>query len=144
MAGLAIFAQFNDQLAVFTGELALHVAAQVEVATMRDALELAKLAWRQKRECIFDIGCTAGVMAELVGVVITQLQPAGRKAEGEVPGITAITPILVPCGRIGGFAEELNLHLLELAGAKGEVTWRDLVAEAFAYLGDAKRQFHAG
>ena len=41
-------------------------------------------------------------------------------------------------------AEELDFHLLELAGAEGEVPRRDLVAEALADLGDAERHPHPG
>ena len=40
-------------------------------------------------------------------------------------------------------AEELDLHLLELARAEGEVARRDLVAEALAHLGDAERHVDA-
>ena len=39
-------------------------------------------------------------------------------------------------------AEELDLHLLELARAEGEVSWCDLVAKALADLADAKRDPH--
>ena len=42
-----------------------------------------------------------------------------------------------------GMAEELDLHLLELARAEGEVARRDLVAEALADLGDAERDADA-
>ncbi len=41
-------------------------------------------------------------------------------------------------------AEEFDLHLLELAGAEGEVPRRDLVAEALAHLGDAEGDAHPG
>ena len=40
-------------------------------------------------------------------------------------------------------AEELDLHLLELAGAEDEVAGVDLVAEALADLGDAEGSLHA-
>ena len=40
-------------------------------------------------------------------------------------------------------AEKLHLHLLELAGAKGEVARRDFIAETLALLRDAERHFHA-
>ena len=40
-------------------------------------------------------------------------------------------------------AEELDLHLLELARAEREVARRDLVAEALAHLGDAERHADA-
>ena len=39
-------------------------------------------------------------------------------------------------------AEELDLHLLELARAEGEVSRRDLVAKALADLGDAEGDSH--
>ena len=41
-------------------------------------------------------------------------------------------------------AEELDLHLLELATAEREVPRRDFVAKALADLGDAERNLHAG
>ena len=40
-------------------------------------------------------------------------------------------------------AEELDLHLLELARAEREVPRRDLVAKALAHLGDAERHADA-
>src|SRR3569832_909937 len=39
-------------------------------------------------------------------------------------------------------AEELHLHLLELARAEGEVARRDLVAKALARLGDPEGDLH--
>ena len=44
---------------------------------------------------------------------------------------------------LAGRHEELELHLLELAGAEDEVVGRDLVAEALADLGDAERRLLA-
>ena len=41
-------------------------------------------------------------------------------------------------------AEELDLHLLELARAEREIARRDLVAETLADLGDAERNSHPG
>ena len=43
-----------------------------------------------------------------------------------------------------GLAEELALHLLELAGAEGEVARGDLVAERLAHLAHAEGQLAAG
>ena len=40
-------------------------------------------------------------------------------------------------------AEELDLHLLELARAEREIPRRDLVAKALAHLGDAERNADA-
>ena len=41
-------------------------------------------------------------------------------------------------------AEELDLHLLELARAEGEISRRDLVTKALADLANAEGQPHAG
>ena len=43
-----------------------------------------------------------------------------------------------------GLDEKLDFHLLELAGAKGEVAGGDFVAESLANLTDAEGQFFAG
>ena len=45
--------------------------------------------------------------------------------------------------RLGGWHEELHLHLLELARAEDEVAGSDLVAERLADLGDAERRLLA-
>ena len=47
------------------------------------------------------------------------------------------------CGGLAGRHEELDLHLLELAGAEDEVARRDLVAERLADLGDPERRLLA-
>ena len=43
-----------------------------------------------------------------------------------------------------GLAEELQLHLLKLPGAEGEVAWRDLIAEGLADLTDSKGDLLSG
>jgi hypothetical protein len=52
--------------------------------------------------------------------------------------------VLVPLLRLVGRAEELHLHLLELAGAEDEVAGGDLVPERLADLGDTERRLLAG
>ena len=49
-----------------------------------------------------------------------------------------VDPVLVPLLVGARLAEELQLHLLELAGAEDEVARRDLVAEGLADLADAE------
>ena len=83
------------------------------------------------------------VVAQLVGVVRAQRQHVGRDAEVDVPLQAGVAPVLVPLRALGGRHEELELHLLELAGAEDEVAGRDLVAEALADLGDAERRLLA-
>ena len=61
----------------------------------------------------------------------------------DVPVETRVAPVLVPLGRLLGWHEELELHLLELAGAEDPVLRGDLVAEALAHLRDAERRLLA-
>ncbi len=83
-----------------------------------------------------------GVVRQLVGRVVAEPQVLFRDAQVDVPVVAAVAPILVPGARLAGMAEELHLHLLELARAEGEVPRRDLVAEALADLRDAEGNFH--
>ena len=53
-------------------------------------------------------------------------------------------PILEPLQVRAGFAEELQLHLLELPGPEGEVARGDLIAEGFANLAHAEGQLPPG
>ena len=52
-------------------------------------------------------------------------------------------PVVEPLKVGARLAEELELHLLELAHAEDEVARRDLVAEGLADLADAERQLFA-
>ena len=122
-------------------ELALHVGGQVVVTTVADAFQLAELALAQEREGIFHIGGAATVVASLVLAVLTELELLATEPEVGVPLHPSVAPVLVPLVRFGRMAEELDFHLLELAGSEGEVPRRDLVAEALADLGDTERNF---
>ena len=53
-------------------------------------------------------------------------------------------PVVEPLQISAGFAEELQLHLLELADAEDEVARGDLVAEGFTDLAHAEGQLAAG
>ncbi len=72
-----------------------------------------------------------------------QPQQLGRDAELGVPAQPLGAPELVPLRCVVGRHEELELHLLELTGAKDEVAGCDLVAEGLADLGDAERRLLA-
>src|SRR5262245_10333263 len=82
-------------------------------------------------------------MAEFVLAVLAQAELVAGEAEVGVPREPAVAPVLVPLTRRLRMAEELDLHLLELARAEGELLRRDLVAEALAHLRDAKWDLHA-
>ena len=59
-------------------------------------------------------------------------------AEGEEPVAAERAPVLEPLEVGAGLAEELKLHLLELAGTEREVAGRNLVTEALADLADTE------
>ncbi len=83
-------------------------------------------------------------MGQLVGVVAAQPELVRAHPEVEVPPLPLVEPVLEPLLGVVGVAEELELHLLELAGAEDEVARRDLVAKRLADLGDAERQLEPG
>ena len=74
--------------------------------------------------------------------MLAQPQPLAGQAEIGVPLHPPIAPVLVPLPRRRRMAEELDLHLLELARAEREIPRRDLVAKALAHLRDAERHAH--
>ena len=82
---LAVGAKLHDQPFALTDELAFHVAAEVEVAAMGDALQFAEFARRQEGEGIFDVGRAARIMAQLFLMVIAQPQPFAGQAQIEIP-----------------------------------------------------------
>ena len=65
-------------------------------------------------------------------------------AQAQQPVLAVVFPVSKPVQIGAGLAEELALHLLELAGAEGEVARRDFVAEGLADLADAEGQLAAG
>ncbi len=110
---------------------------------MGDPFQLAELARRQERKGILDVGRAAGVMAQLLPVVLAEPQALAGQPQVGIPAVTAVAPELVPGRRRRRMAEKLDLHLLELARAEGEVARSDLVAKALAHLGDAERHAYA-
>src|SRR5581483_1142721 len=57
-----------------------------------------------------------------------------------VPLHALFAPIIEPLILCSGFDEKLHLHLLELAGAEDEVSWRNFITERLADLRDAERR----
>ena len=141
--GLPSASCFDFQAALgVLDELAFHVAAQIEVAAMGDAFQLAELAGGEERKRVFDVGGADRVVAQLVLVVLAKPQALAGQAEARVPRHPPVAPVFVPLARRVRVAEELDLHLLELARAEREIPRRDLVAKALADLRDAERNLH--
>ena len=116
------------------------VLGQVVVGAVRHAPQLAPAEGEQELEVR---GCL-GVETQLLGVVVTQPQVLVLQADTQQPVVAEGTPVVEPLQIGAGLAEELQLHLLELADAEDEVARGDLVAEGFTDLAHAEGQLAAG
>ena len=114
--------------------------AQVEVGAVGDAPQLAPAEGEQKLE----IRGRLGVVGQLFRLVVAQAQVLLAHVQADQPVAAEGAPVCKPVEVGAGLAEELQLHLLKLAGAESEVSGRDLVAEALADLRDAEGDFAAG
>ena len=84
------------------------------------------------------------VVAQLILVVLAQPQAARRPGRGSVyHAIRRSRQYSYHFRDVVRMAEELDLHLLELARAEREIPRRDFVAKALADLRDAERNPHA-
>ena len=107
---------------------------QVIVGPVRDAPQLAPSEGEQE----LNVRGRLGVEGELLGVVVAHAGLFGLEAEGHQPVPAEILPVFEPLEVGVGLAEELELHLLELTGAEGEVAGCDLIAERLTDLADAE------
>ena len=124
-------------LVVKVGEVltrGVDVLREVVVSTVRDAPKLAPA----KREQELDVGGSLRVEAKLLGSMVAKTHLVLLDAEGKEPVAAERAPVLEPLKVGAGLAEELKLHLFELAGTEREVAGRDLVAEALADLADTE------
>ena len=143
----------------------LLVLGEIEVAAGGDAFEF----FGAEGEFAEDIDAGAGVVGEVV-VGLPVVFEDVAEADAFVEAGALLDPVAVPhvpapvgfgFGEVGafmpggdlarddldgfvGFDEEFEFHLLELAGAEGEVLGGDFVAEGFADLADAEGDLHAG
>ena len=83
-------------------------------------------------------------MRQLLRIVVAQTQVLVLHAERQQEVVAVILPVLEPLEVGARLAEELQFHLLKLAGTEGEVAGRDLVAEGLADLTNAERNLLAG
>ena len=115
------------------------MGAQVEVAAMRDSLELGP----PHREQVLEVRRGARVMRQLLRVVLAHTQVALADPVPEMPRTPLLDPEPEPLLGLCGRNEVLHLHLLELERAEDEVARRDLVPERLPDLRDAERRFPA-
>ena len=116
------------------------VLGQVVVGTVGHAPQLAPAEGKQELE----VRGGLGVEAQLLGVVVTQAEVLILQSDAQQPVVAEGAPVVEPLQVGAGLAEELQLHLLELADAEDEVARGDLVAEGLADLADAEGQLAAG
>ena len=116
------------------------VGGQVEVGAGGHAPQLAPAEGEDELK----VGGGVGVVGELLRVVVAQPQVLVPHAQVQQPLVAEVLPVGEPVQLGAGGAEELQLHLLKLAGAEGEVARGDLVAEGLADLAHAEGQFSPG
>ena len=119
------------------------MGGQVEIGAVGDPLELAPLRTGES-EAVLQVDGALGVVGELLLRVLVEPDVPRIDAQIHVPGPAVVDPVLVPLLVGARLAEELHLHLLELAGAEDEVARGDLVAEGLADLADAEGRLLAG
>ena len=135
---------FDHVLALALAIDHLHAAGvlmlrEVVVRAVGNAPELAPA----EREEELEVRRCLGVEAQLLGIVVAQAEVLVLQADGEQPVVAERAPVVEPLKVGARLAEELELHLLELAHAEDEVARRDLVAEGLADLADAERELFA-
>ena len=95
----------------------LRVLGEVEVGSVGDAFEFSE-SWCGEREAVFDVrGSRAffGVVGELIVVVLAEDEVVSFESEVLPPLHAPVAPEGVPRFGVFRMAEELDLHLLELA-----------------------------
>ena len=123
---------------VLAGELL--VLREVVVGTVCHAPQLAPAEGEQ----ILKVRRRFGIEGQLLRLMVPQPQILVVHPKAQQPVVAEAAPVLKP-GKVGArLAEELQLHLLELQNAEGEVARGDLVAEALAHLADAEGNLFAG
>src|SRR5205823_7429917 len=115
----------------------LLMLCEIEIAAVVHAFDL--LEAEAAAEVELDVERGARIVCELFLLVLMELQPLLGKPEAAVPLHALLFPIFEPLLVRAWLDEKLHLHLLEFASSKDEVSWRDLVAERLADLGDAER-----
>ena len=118
----------------------LLVLGQVVIRAVGDAPQLAPAEGEQELE----VRRGLGVEAQLLGVVVAQAEVFVLQADTEQPVMAERAPVVEPLEVGAGLAEELQLHLLELAHAEDEVAGGNLVAEGLTDLAHAEGQLAAG
>ena len=107
---------------------------------MGHALEFLRLVGKRKQ--VLDVRTRAAIVGQFLLALLPRAELVALDAQRSVPVDPRIAPELVPHHGLVRLAEELDLHLLELAGAEGEVARIDLIAERLADLGDTEGNLH--
>ena len=112
----------------------LDVLGEVVVGSVGNAPKLAPA----EGEEVLKVGCSLGVEAELLLLVVAESEVLGLDVERVQEVAAEAAPVVEPLKVGSGLAEELELHLLKLAHAENKVAGSDLVSEGFTNLSHAE------
>src|SRR3712207_4980737 len=101
---------------------------QVVIGAAMNALNLLK----SERHLKLYVGCSIGIVRQLLMVVVAIVLVTHAKSL--MPGQSMLLPVLKPLHFSAGLAEELHLHLLELAHTEDELAGHNLISEGLTYL----------
>ena len=116
------------------------VLGQVIIGPVRDAPQLTPAEGEQE----LDVRGRFGIEGKLFLIMVAKAGLLRLEAQGHQPVPAEILPVFEPLEVGVGLAEKLQLHLLELACAEGEVAGCDLIAEGLADLADPEGDLLAG
>ena len=97
-----------------------------------------------KGEHKLNIGGGVGIVGKFFLLMIPQPEVFILDTQIQQEVVAVILPVLEPLKVGARLAEELQFHLLKLAGTEGEVARSNLVAEGLAYLTNAERNLLTG
>jgi len=118
----------------------LLVLFEIVVRAVGDSLQL----FGSKRERVEEVVCSLGVEGAILFWNIEDRDFIARDTDRFVPSKSISKPLVEPLFSLFWANEELNFHLFEFAGAKGEVAGINFVSEGFSNLGDSEGKLFAG
>ena len=115
------------------------VLFEVVIGAVGDSLKFLGAEGERVEEVIGALGVESAIF---LGNVENRDFISGN-ADGFVPRQAILQPLIEPFFAFRWANKELDLHLFEFTGAKGEISGVDLVSKGFSDLGDSKREFFA-
>ena len=118
----------------------LLVLRQVVIRPVRHAPQFAPAKGEQELK----VCGRFGIEGQLLRLMVPQPQALFPDAQAQQPVFAEGTPVVEPLQILTGLAEEFQFHLLKLPHTEDEVAGGNLIPEALADLGDARRKLFPG